>query len=335
MPPQLPRGGRRLGGAGAPAAAQAAAVLGWLSQLVGGGGAMTKIATIAGAEAAEGVEGAGCAAAFEVFDGAFAAVAAASGLAVGTRCAVRVAGAWREDGLVVAAVEGAAGWLYDVDVAGDPGMHLLAKPAEDLRPLDGAAAAHALHDGTQGVGGGGAAAEVLEVIDVLPDGNCLFHAVAARRPRALPPALPKQRMVDGWRSPGGGGQVSHALAADGRLPTKTVYAREARRLRRAANDVLCPGGAPSAEEVVLVMATMRLEMSAPILESLNGRCQAFPTGWRRKFHTHRIPPRPALTGGWRPGGRGASRPDHRAAARRGRPRLLRQAPPRRGVGLRR
>jgi hypothetical protein len=35
-------------------------------------------------------------------------------------------------------------------------------------------------------------------------------------------------------------------------------------------------------------STMRLEISAPFLGSLNGKHQSVPGGWHRKFQTHRI-----------------------------------------------
>ena len=38
-----------------------------------------------------------------------------------------------------------------------------------------------------------------------------------------------------------------------------------------------------------VRHTMRLEISAPCLERLNGECQSFLRERRRKRHTHRVP----------------------------------------------
>ena len=63
----------------------------------------------------------------------------------------------------------------------------------------------------------------LSVIDVLPDGNCLFNAIAVSKALNVPTGA--------------------------RLLSTTEVRREARQLRLAANDFLCPRGVPSKDEV--------------------------------------------------------------------------------------
>lgn len=58
-------------------------------------------------------------------------------------------------------------------------------------------------------------------IDVPGDGNCLFASIA----------------------------VAHATAATGEVPGAATVARRARELRLQANDLLCPGGQPSEDEI--------------------------------------------------------------------------------------
>ena len=61
----------------------------------------------------------------------------------------------------------------------------------------------------------------LAPIDVPGDGNCLFASIA----------------------------VAHAAATTGEVPSAAVLAQRARQLRLQANDLLCPGGQPSEDEI--------------------------------------------------------------------------------------
>eukprot|EP01052_Picozoa_sp_SAG31_P002959 SAG31_NODE_108_length_24741_cov_6.933041_11_plen_239_part_00 len=63
----------------------------------------------------------------------------------------------------------------------------------------------------------------LAVVDVLPDGNCLFNAIAVSQHLNTP--------------------------VNPRLLSPREVQREARKLRTAANDFLCPRGRPSKQEV--------------------------------------------------------------------------------------
>ena len=61
----------------------------------------------------------------------------------------------------------------------------------------------------------------LVAVDVPGDGNCLFASIA----------------------------VSHAVAHTGKLPERAALAQHAQQLRLQANDLLCPGGNPSPDEI--------------------------------------------------------------------------------------
>ena len=61
----------------------------------------------------------------------------------------------------------------------------------------------------------------LVAVDVPGDGNCLFASIA----------------------------VSHAVAHTGKLPDRAALAQHAQQLRLQANDLLCPGGNPSPDEI--------------------------------------------------------------------------------------
>lgn len=66
-----------------------------------------------------------------------------------------------------------------------------------------------------------ASASSLVPVDVPGDGNCLFSSIA----------------------------VSHGFATSGAVPGAAAFAKRARQLRLQANDLLCPGGDPSPEEI--------------------------------------------------------------------------------------
>jgi hypothetical protein len=63
--------------------------------------------------------------------------------------------------------------------------------------------------------------QTLVPVDVPGDGNCLFSSIA----------------------------VSHTVATAGAVPSAAAFVERARQLRILANDLLCPGGNPSPDEI--------------------------------------------------------------------------------------
>ena len=109
-----------------------------------------------------------------------------------------------------------AGWLSRTLAA--VGLSGSGGAAKDVEKGEAAAPAFEQFDRVlQDVRAGGS----LVAVDVPGDGNCLFASIA----------------------------VSHAVAHTGKLPDRAALAQHAQQLRLQANDLLCPGGNPSPDEI--------------------------------------------------------------------------------------